>query len=80
MNEAGTLQAEAADVLDLLCAEFIRRGKERLYDAARGILVRPGVAMMSGGIQGLLEDSRPELSELGFLNGLKADQEGLERV
>jgi hypothetical protein len=36
--------------------------------------------MMSGGIQGLLEDSRPELSELGFLNGLKADQEGLERV
>ena len=66
MSEASELRAEAANVLDLLCAEFMRRGKERIYDAARGILVRPGLATMSNRIQRLPEDSRSELSELDF--------------
>jgi hypothetical protein len=66
MNEAGELQAKAADVLDLLCAEFMRRGKERLYDAARGIRVRTGLATMSNRSEELPKDSQPELSELDF--------------
>lgn len=33
-------RSEAAGVLDLIYAEFMRRGKERLYDAVREAVIR----------------------------------------
>jgi hypothetical protein len=64
LGEAGEVQAEAANALDLLCAEFLRRGKERLYDAARGRVVHPVPA--SAGMRGVHTESLAELAELDF--------------
>jgi hypothetical protein len=40
ISESSDSRSEAAGVLDLIYAEFIRRGKERLYDAVREAVIR----------------------------------------
>lgn len=62
-SESGELQ-EAGRVLDLLCAEFLRRGQERLYDATRKAVARMATSGPPMSRNAPLEEQEADLPEL----------------
>jgi hypothetical protein len=65
-GESGELQSDAGRVLDLLCAEFLRRGQERLYDATRKAVARTATSVPRVSGNTPVEEQEAELPELDF--------------
>lgn len=63
-GESGELQSDAGRVLDILCAEFLRRGQERLYDATRKAVARMATSAPQVSRIAPLEEQEAELPEL----------------
>jgi len=63
-GESGELQSEAGRVLDLLCAEFLRRGQERLYDATRKAVAHNAISVSRASENAPLEEQEAELPEI----------------
>jgi len=63
-GESEELQSDAGRVLDLLCAEFLRRGQERLYDATRKAVAHNAISVVRASENAPLEEQEAELPEI----------------